>query len=139
MKKIKTKFGATIYVEELSHDRHYADREDETKIKFFDTKERYLNYFEVDTIKENAECEGISPEQWLDNYTKVLADCDTVTALLREMGVEWVYISPDWKAVAAYMFHNEYFDQDERVSSKDLLENEWVNVIGDQYVVIAEC
>lgn len=139
MKEVKTIFGAIIHVEELSHDRHHADREDETKIKFFDSKERYLDYFEVETIEENATFEGITPEEWLDKYVNTLESCETVEELCEAMGLEWYFMSTNWKAVVSYMLENGYLDEGEQISREKLLENEWVNIIGETYVVIAEC
>ena len=139
MKEIKTKFGATIYAEELSHDRHYADREDESKIKFFDSNKRYLDYFETSTIEENALTEGLTPEEWLDNYVKELESCKTITDLCDTMGFAWAYIASDWRAVAAYMVENGYLSDNIQPSVEAILDNEWVNVLGEKYIVITEC
>ena len=50
MKEIKTKFG-TIYIEEWEFDRHKPwQREEEDRIKIFDSNENYLDHFSADSI-----------------------------------------------------------------------------------------
>ena len=55
------------------------------------------------------------------------------------MGVGWMYTSTDWRSVVAYMVAESYFDEGESVTKDALLEHEWVNIIGEHYVVVAEC
>ena len=140
MKEIKTYFGATLYAEELSHDRHYADREDETKIKFFDSREKYLDYFEVSTLEELAEFNNTTPEIVLNNFVNAIEECQNIETLLNFVfALDWHFCSTNWQAVAEWMIREEcYFDTD-NVTEEDVLSHDCVNVIGDYIIVVAEC
>ena len=139
MKEIKTKFGATLYVEELSHDRHYADREDETKIKFFDTKEKYLDYFEVETLEDLAEDKKSTPEAVLESFVKEIEECDSIEKLLDyNFGIVWYFYAKNWRTVADWMIAEGcYFDTND-VSEQDILNHVCTNIIGDYIVVVEE-
>lgn len=140
MKEFKTKFGATLFVEELSHDRHYADREDENFIKFFDSKERYVDCLEVATIEENAAYEEVMPEVFLDNYVAALESCESIEDLLETIGIGWYFCSKEWKSVAKYMFNEGvYFDAEKKdIAESDILTHVCVRVFGDWIVVVEE-
>ena len=140
MKEIKTHFGATLYAEELSHDRHYADREDETKVKFFDSRKKYLDYFEVSTLEELAEWENTTPEVVLNNFVKAIEHCLDIETLLNfTFGLDWHFCSTNWQAVAEWMVREKcYFDTDD-VTKEDVLNHDCVNIIGDYIIVVAEC
>ena len=140
MKEIKTRFGAILYVEELSHDRHYADREDEMKVKFFDSRKKYLDYFEVSTLKELAEWKNTTPEVVLNDFVESIEQCQNLETLLNFiLALDWHFCSTSWKTVADWMVCEEcYFDID-NVTEEDILNHDCVNVIGDYIIVVAEC
>jgi hypothetical protein len=140
MKTIKTHFGATLYTEELSHDRHYADREDESKVKFFDSRKKYLDYFEISTLEELAEWQNSTPEIVLGNFVETIEHCQDIETLLNFVFVlDWHFCSTSWKAVADWMVREKcYFDTDD-VTEEDILTHDCVNVIGDYIIVVAEC
>lgn len=140
MKEFKTKFGATLFVEEPSHDRHHADREDENFIKFFDSKERYVDCLEVATIEENAAYEEVMPEVFLDNYVAALENCESIEDLLETIGIGWYFCSKDWKSIAKYMLdEGVYFDAEKKdVTESDILTHVCVRVFGDWIVVVEE-
>lgn len=139
MKEIKTKFGATLYVEELSHDRHYADREDETKIKFFDSQKKHLDYFEVETLEELAEDKKSTPEAVLNHFVGEIENCDSVEKLLDyQFCIVWYFYAKDWRTVADWMLKEGcYFDKED-VSEQDVLDHVCTAIIGDYIVVVQE-
>lgn len=140
MKEFKTKFGATLYVEDLSHDRHHADREDEDYIKFFDSRKKYIDCFAVSTIEENAAYENVTPEVFLKNYVATLEGCESIEKLLETIGIGWYFCSKDWKSIAKYMLNEGvYFDAEKKdVTESDVLTHVCVRVFGDWIAVVEE-
>ena len=63
MKAIETKFG-TIYIEEWEYDRHKPwQREEEDRVKIFDSNENYIDYLSAELVEENAEYDEAKNEQ----------------------------------------------------------------------------
>ena len=132
MKQINTKFG-TIYIEEWEFDRHKPwQREEEDRVKIFDSNERYLDYFSADSIEENAEYDNITPQELLDKYASDFANIETIEEFLDELGIEYDLITKDRVEVVNYLLD---FNVDD---DSDIEENEWVNKIGDYYIVVSE-
>lgn len=132
MKEIKTKFG-TIYIEEWEFDRHKpCQREEEDRVKIFDSNERYLDYFSADSIEENAEYDNITPQELLDKYASDFANIETIEEFLDELGIEYDLITKDRVEVVNYLLD---FNVDD---DSDIEENECVNKIGDYYIVVSE-
>ena len=89
MKQINTKFE-TIYIEEWEFDRHKPwQREEEDRVKIFDSNERYLDYFSADSIEENAGYDNITPQELLDKYASDFANMETIEEFLDELGIEY--------------------------------------------------
>ena len=90
MNKIETKFG-TIYIEEWIFDCHDdADlREEEDRVKIYDTNMNYLDYLSSELVEENAEYEHITPQELLDNHASKLANAKTIEDLLDMLDVEY--------------------------------------------------
>lgn len=132
MKQINTKFG-TIYIEEWEFDHHKPwQREEKDKVKIFDSNERYLDYFSADSIEENAEYDNITPQELLDKYASDFANIETIEEFLDELGIEYDLITKDRVEVVNYLLD---FNVDD---DRDIEENEWVNKIGDYYIVVSE-
>ena len=128
MKQINTKFG-TLYIEEWEFDHHKPwQREEEDRVKIFDSNERYLDYFSADSIEENAGYDNITPQELLDKYASELAMIETIEEFLDELGIEYDLITKDRVEVVNY-----FVDDD-----SDIEENEWVNKIGDYYIVVSD-
>lgn len=132
MKQINTKFG-TLYIEEWEFDHHKPwQREEKDKVKIFDSNERYLDYFSADSIEENAEYDNITPQELLDKYASDFANIETIEEFLDELGIEYDLITKDRVEVVNYLLD---FNVDD---DRDIEENEWVNKIGDYYIVVSE-
>lgn len=132
MKQINTKFG-TIYIEEWEFDRHKPwQREEEDRVKIFDSNEHYLDYFSADSIEENAGYDNITPQELLDKYASDFANIETIEEFLDELGIEYDLITKDRVEVVNYLLD---FNVDD---DRDIEENEWVNKIGDYYIVVSE-
>ena len=134
MRKINTKFGP-LYIDELTDNRH--TERDESKIKLYDSYEQYMDYFETETFYELAEMNGNTPEEELDSYIKCLENCETIEMLVEfAITVGYELITQSWKEVAAYLGISL---KDEARALQEVDNNEWVNQIGDYFIVVSEC
>lgn len=136
MKAIETKFG-TIYIEEWVFDCHDdADlREEDDRVKIFDTNINYLDYLSAELVEENAEYEHITPQELLDNHASKLANAETIEDLLDMLDVEFEFVGTKDETIA--YLHNE-LNWDLPREDYNPLDNEWINKIGDYYIVVSE-
>lgn len=127
MIKLPTKFG-DLYV-----DLWFGK---DNKLRIYDSEKRYLNYIEKETILEAAEIAASTPAHTLLDFYHRLKCCNSLDSFLRKV-VENTYrvASKDWEIIASYLRH---FCIDKYDSPESLLTNEWVNKIGDYYIVVEE-
>lgn len=131
MKELETPYGK-LYIEDLEYDRHKpSQREEEDRIKIFDSNENYLDYFDVDSIIYDAHAKGIKPAELLANYKKIIIDCKNPEELFDVLGINYELITKNRQEVVNYFlsYSTENFD---------IENNEWINKIGDYYVVVSE-
>ena len=134
MRKINTKFGP-LYIDEFTDDRHTG--RDESKIKLYDSYEQYMDYFETETFYDLAEMNGNTPEEELENYINFIEKCETIEHLIENtISNGYELITESWKEVAA---HLGIALRDEARAFQEIVNNEWVNIIGDYYIVVYEC
>ena len=112
MKEVKTKLGI-LFIEEPNDDR------EEGRIKIYDSDNRYLDYVSDENLDYDA-------------FIAELQMKDGMIEILNFIGVSWNIFSANWKVAAAYS--RTYGD-----SPESLLSNEWVNRVGDTYIVVNEC
>ena len=135
MKQINTKFG-TIYIEEWEFDRHKPwQREEEDRVKIFDSNGRYLDYLSAELVEENAKYEHITPQELLDKHASKLANAKTIEDLLDMLDVDYEFVGTKDETIA--YLHNE-LNWDLPSEDYNPLDNEWVNKIGDYYIVVSE-
>jgi len=70
MKEINTKWGK-IYIEDYEFDRHKPyQREEEGRIKLFDSDQRYLDYYNADMTREEYDdiIDGIENAEEIDDF-----------------------------------------------------------------------
>ena len=127
---IATKFG-NLYIEELN-----GKREEDERIKIYDSLKRYMDYIDVEWIEDRAEVFGDTIEEELASYIGEMLECATINELVSYLGVEYELITKDLEEAASYM---RPFCIDEYHSEDELLTNEWINKIGDYYIVVTEC
>lgn len=134
MREINTKFGK-LYIDEFTDDRHTG--RDESKIKLYDSYEQYMDYVETETFYELAETNGRTPEEELDIYVKFLENCDTIEKLATNAVLDgYEFITQSWREVAAYLGISL---KDEARALQEVDNNEWVNQIGDYFIIVSEC
>lgn len=117
MREIKTKFGK-LYIEDLEYDRHKPwMREEEDRIKLYDSKFKYFDYFIVTDTFTKEEYE---------NYIRSIQTSPNIEWLLDLLGINYELVTKNKKEAQDYLDDN------------DIENNEWVNIIGDYYIIIAE-
>ena len=135
MKQINTKFG-TIYIEEWEFDHHKPwQREEEDRVKIFDSNERYLDHLSAELVEENAEYEHVTSQELLDKHANKLANAKTIEDLLDMLDIDYEFVGTKDETIA--YLHNE-LNWDLPSEDYNPLENEWVNKIGDYYIVVSE-
>ena len=135
MKQINTKFG-TLYIEEWEFDCHKPwQREEENRVKIFDSNENYIGHLSAELVKENAEYEHITPQELLDKHASELANAKTIEDLLDMLDVDYEFVGTKDETIA--YLHNE-LNLDLPSEDYNPLDNEWVNKIGDYYIVVSE-
>lgn len=135
MKTIETKFG-TIYIEEWGFDRHKPwQREEEDRVKIFDTNENYLDYLSAELVEENAEYENITPQELLDNHANKLASAPTIEDLLDMLDIEFEFVGTKEETIT---YLHDVLNWNLPNEDYNPLDNEWINKIGDYYIVVCE-
>ena len=128
MRAIETKFGI-LYVEEFN------EREEKDRIKIFDSNKHYLDYFSIDYLEEHAKINNCTKIQQLNKYLNGLEQCFGVKNALHYLGVCYEKVSLHWSVIANLL---EEITGYEYSTKEQLLGNEWVNQIGDYYILVCE-
>ena len=116
LQKIETKFGI-IHIEDL-----HSQREEDDRIKIFDSGENYMEYFALEDLEDCAEECGHTVEEELNIRIKNFKECDTIEDLVSSIFWTWDLITKNPEEIEEYLENNE-----------------WLNTIGEYYVVIPEC
>ena len=104
---------------------NFDEREEKDRVKIYDSDENYLDYLPLE--------EDDTPiEEQYDGYVEMLESFKTVPDLMDWLVCDCDFIGNESEAIkyilTEIMPDNEF----------DLLDNEWVNRIGDVYIIIAE-
>lgn len=88
MKEIKTKFGK-LYIEDFEYDRHKPwIREEEDRIKLYDSKGRYFDYFPM--------TETVTKEEY-SGYINFIETSPNIKYLLDGLGINYELVTKDKK------------------------------------------
>lgn len=125
MRKINNVNLGNFYIEELDN------REEQDRVKLFDSDFKYLDYLPLER------CDDTDPtfEEQYDEYVKALEEFKTVPELM-----DWLVCDCDFigsKDETIEFLHKE-LNWDLPSEDYNPLDNEWVNRIGDIYIVISE-
>ena len=147
MRKIDTKFG-TIYIEDLEYDRHCPTmREEEDRIKIFDSLGRYLDYWTIDTLMEIATSANTTIEDEYQSIIRNYENADNLSAFCPDIR----YVTNDVEKMALFMQADDHwdidgreivamiFDENNKGLEELILSNDYVNKIGELYILIEEC
>lgn len=125
MRKINNNYLGDFYIEELEN------REEQDRVKLYDSDEKYLDYLPLERYDDTDPTEA---EQY-QGYIEMLESFKTVPDLMEWLVSSWEFIG-DKDQTIKYLHEELNWD----LPSEDYnpLDNEWVNRIGDIYVVISE-
>ena len=114
-----------MQVEELDN------REQEERVKRYDSDEKYLGYLPLERYDDFDPTE----EEQYQGYIEMLESFKTVPDLMEWLVSSWEFIG-DKDQTIKYLHEELNWD----LPSEDYnpLDNEWVNRIGDIYIVISE-
>ena len=78
----------TIHIKSINADI-YLDKwhENADKIRMYDSNKEYLGYYEPDSVIRNAEEQGITEQQYLDNEAERFANMVNLNELLNNVGI----------------------------------------------------
>ena len=139
MRELTTKFG-TLYIEEPSD-----LRPDDDRYVIEDSLHRWFDYFTVETVEETWG----GYETFYKELKEKLAALETPQEILDYLGIDAWTVSKDWKDLLDDAYgRGEYFWDEKTqnyytemedgtritITKETLLDNEFVNVIGDLYV-----
>lgn len=123
MRKINNNYLGDFYIEELEN------RETKDRVKLFDSDENYLDYLPLERYDIN---EPTFEEQY-DSYIDILEHFETVRELMDWLVCDCDFIGSESDAIK-YVLTEWNLPDDEC----DPLDSEWVNRIGDVYIIISE-
>lgn len=119
-----------------------SEREETDRIKIYDSKERYLEYLSISSVSEFE-----SVMQYCNKIIRHLEGCTSIDEILSYLGIESYTTGSDWTNLLEDIYtHEGYtFDADknayvelpngDEITEQSIMENEWVNIIGDMFVL----
>lgn len=105
---------------------NFDEREEKDRVKIYDSDENYLDYLPLEEYDTPIE------EQY-NNYIEMLESFKTVKELMDWLVCDYEFIGNKPEAIK-YVLTEWNLPDDEC----DPLNNEWVNRIGNTYIIIAE-
>lgn len=127
--QIKTNLGF-IYVEPL-----VGTREEEDRVKIFDSDTNYIDYIPVETLLMSAAEQSITVEEEYAIRLKAFREAETIKDLMD-------LISQNWISIVDNPFELE--DKldikytDEKRALHEILNNDCVNKVGQYYILMEE-
>lgn len=105
---------------------NFDEREEKDRVKIYDSDENYLDYLPIE--------EDDTPiEEQYNNYVEMLESFKTIEELMYWLVCDYEFIGNKSEAIK-YVLTEWNLPDDEC----DPLDSEWVNRIGDTYIIIAE-
>ena len=123
MRKINNKYLGNFYIEELEN------REEQDRVKLFDSDENYLDYLPLERYDDTDP----TLEEQYNGYVEMLEGFETVPDLMDWLVCDCDFIGNKLEAIKYVL--TEWNLPDEEC---DPLDNEWVNRIGDVYIIVSE-
>ena len=124
MRKINNKnINGNFFIE------NFDEREEQDRIKIYDSDKNYLDYLPLDQI----DVDDTPIEEQYNNYIEMLESFKTVEEMLDWLVCDCEFIGKKSEAIKYVL--TEWNLPDEET---DPLDNEWVNRIGDTYIIVSE-
>lgn len=121
MRKINNKnINGNFFIE------NFDEREEKDRVKIYDSDENYLDYLPLE--------EDDTPiEEQYNNYIEMLESFKTIEEMMDWLVCDCEFIGKKSEAIKYVL--TEWNLPDEET---DPLDNEWVNRIGDTYIIVSE-
>ena len=125
MRKINNNYLGDFYIEELEN------REEQDRVKLYDSDENYLDYLPIERYDDTDP----TFEEQYNGYIEMLESFKTVPDMMEWLVSRCEFIG-DKNQTIKYLHEELNWE----LPSKDYnpLDNEWVNRIGDVYIVVSE-
>lgn len=127
--QIKTNLGF-IYIEPL-----VGTREEEDRVKIFDSDTNYIDYIPVESLLTSAAEQSITVEEEYSIRLKAFREAGAIEDLMN-------LISQNWISIVTNPFDlEERLDikyVDEKRALHEILNNDYVNKIGQHYILMEE-
>ena len=125
MRKINNKYLGDFYIEELEN------REEQDRVKLYDSDEKYLEYLPIERYDDTDPTE----EEQYQGYIEMLESFKNVLYLM-----DWLVCMCEFIGDKDQTIKYLHEELNWELPSEDYnpLDNEWVNRIGDIYIVISE-
>lgn len=107
---------------------NFDEREEQDRVKIYDSDENYLDYLPIEEDETPIE------EQY-DNYIEMLEQFKTIEELM-----DWLVCDAEFIGNKEEMINYLHDELNWELPSEDYdpLKNEWINKIGDVYILISE-
>ena len=143
MRELTTNFG-TLYIEEPSD-----NRVDEDRYVIEDSKHRWFDYFTADGIEESWG----GYEAFYRSLQQDFANLEDADELLDYLGIDAYTISKRWEDLLEDLYElGDYFwdektqtyyteaenGQKTTITEEVILNNEYVNVVGEWYILVCD-
>ena len=124
MRKINNKnINGNFFIE------NFDEREEQDRVKIYDSDENYLDYLPLDQI----DVDDTPIEEQYNNYIEMLESFKTIEEMMDWLVCDCEFIGKKSEAIKYVL--TEWNLPDEET---DPLDNEWVNRIGDTYIIVSE-
>ena len=124
MRKINNKnINGNFFIE------NFDEREEEDRVKIYDSDENYLDYLPLDQI----DVDDTPIEEQYNNYIEMLESFKTIEEMMDWLVCDCEFIGKKSEAIKYVL--TEWNLPDEET---DPLNNEWVNRIGNTYIIVSE-
>lgn len=129
--------NAKIYIEDLEYDYHNpAGREEEDKIKVFDSFGRYIDYWDMELLEENAEVNEHSLEEEYQSIIKHYEEATRLDQIFESNSIE--FQTEDVFEMARELEIPVSRTSLEHEIEYEVLQNEWVNKVGKWWILTCE-
>ena len=108
---------------------NFDEREEQDRIKIYDSDKNYLDYLPLDQI----DVDDTPIEEQYNNYIEMLESFKTIEKMMDWLVCDCEFIGKKSEAIKYVL--TEWNLPDEET---DPLDNEWVNRIGDTYIIVSE-
>lgn len=125
MRKINNNYLGDFYIEELEN------REEKDRVKLYDSDYKYLDYLPLERYDDTDP----TFEEQYNNYLEILGRFDTVEGLMEWLVCETEFIGNKYQMLDYLVNRLNWDDISEDYNP---LDNEWVNRIGDVYILVSE-